>query len=115
MDKLIKNTLATSHLGVSCLETGALGPLSLQNLIERLSKLDYSQMYLDDFLLTWEKTDHEINAVFLVADILRGLREVNISARFFDSGLGVSLFRDNSTRTRFSFVSACNLLGLTAQ
>ena len=33
----------------------------------------------------------------------------------FDSGLGISLFRDNSTRTRFSFASACNLLGLEVQ
>ncbi len=33
----------------------------------------------------------------------------------FDSGLAVSLFRDNSTRTRFSYSSAANLLGLTVQ
>src|SRR5699024_3503848 len=32
-----------------------------------------------------------------------------------ESGLGISLFRDNSTRTRFSFASACNLLGLEVQ
>jgi knotted carbamoyltransferase YgeW len=72
-------------------------------------------MYLDDFLLTWEKSDDEVAATFLVADILRGLREQNISSRVFDSGLGISLFRDQSTRTRFSFASACNLLGLTVQ
>ena len=35
--------------------------------------------------------------------------------RIFDSGLGISIFRDNSTRTRFSFASACNLLGLEVQ
>ena len=35
--------------------------------------------------------------------------------KIFDSGLGISLFRDNSTRTRFSFASACNLLGLEVQ
>ena len=29
--------------------------------------------------------------------------------------MGISLFRDNSTRTRFSFASACNLLGLEVQ
>ncbi|HPX29250.1 MAG TPA: knotted carbamoyltransferase YgeW, partial [Sphaerochaeta sp.] len=29
--------------------------------------------------------------------------------------LGISNFRDNSTRTRFSFASACNLLGLEVQ
>ncbi len=37
---------------------------------------------------------------------------MNVSPRVFDSGLGVSIFRDNSTRTRFSFASACDLLGL---
>ena len=30
----------------------------------------------------------------------------------FDSGLGIALFRDQSTRTRYSFRAACNLLGL---
>ena len=50
-----------------------------------------------------------------MADILRGMRRNNLSARIFDSGLAVSIFRDNSTRTRFSFASACNLLGLTVQ
>ena len=62
------------------------------------------------FLLTWEKSDDEVRATFLVAQILRGLRQNNISSRIFDSGLGISLFRDQSTRTRFSFASACNLL-----
>ncbi|MEJ2168739.1 MAG: knotted carbamoyltransferase YgeW, partial [Desulfobacterales bacterium] len=49
------------------------------------------------------------------AEILRGLRQKNISSRIFDSGLAVSLFRDQSTRTRFSFASACNMLGLEVQ
>ena len=61
------------------------------------------------------KTDDELAAVFAVADALRNLRERNISTKIFDSGLGISLFRDNSTRTRFSFASACNLLGLEVQ
>ena len=43
------------------------------------------------------------------------MRENNISTKVFESGLGISLFRDNSTRTRFSFASACNLLGLEVQ
>ena len=46
--------------------------------------------------------------------ILRALRGENISCRHWDSGLAISQFRDNSTRTRFSFASAANLLGLTA-
>ena len=72
-------------------------------------------MYNNDFFLTWEKTDDELKALFTVADALRNLRERNISTKIFDSGLGISLFRDNSTRTRFSFASACNLLGLEVQ
>ena len=83
--------------------------------IDQLSQLDHHGMYLNDFLLTWEKSDHEITATFLAAEILRGLRQKNISSRIFDSGLGVSLFRDQSTRTRFSFASACNMLGLEVQ
>ena len=87
----------------------------IRKLIRQLEKLDSKNMYNNDFLLTWEKTGDEIQSVFQVADILRKMRENNISPRIFDSGLAVSLFRDNSTRTRFSFSSACNLLGLTVQ
>ena len=85
------------------------------DLINKLQGLKTSDMYQNDFLLTWEKSDDEIAATFAVADALRDLRERNISTKIFDSGLGISLFRDNSTRTRFSFASACNLLGLEVQ
>lgn len=87
----------------------------INNYIDKLKKLNFSDMYNNDFILTWEKTRDELEAVFTVADTLRYLREENISTRIFDSGLGISLFRDNSTRTRFSFSSACNLLGLEVQ
>lgn len=83
--------------------------------IEKLEKLEYRNMYKNDFFLTWEKTDEELEAVFTVADALRNLRKQNKSAKIFDSGLGISIFRDNSTRTRFSYASACNLLGLEVQ
>lgn len=87
----------------------------IKNRIEDLRKLDISNMYLNDFFHTWKESDDEIAAVFEVAEILRGMRENNISTKVFDSGLGISVFRDNSTRTRFSFASACNLLGLEVQ
>ena len=80
-----------------------------------ISQLKLDKMYEGDFFLTWEKSFDEIKGVFAVADALRHLRENNISAKIFDSGLGISIFRDNSTRTRFSFASACNLLGLEVQ
>ena len=83
-------------------------------IIEELIKLK-TNLYGKDFLLTWDKTGDEIKQTLLVAEALKYLRDHNISARCFDSGLAVSNFRDNSTRTRFSFASACNLLGLEVQ
>ncbi len=88
---------------------------NIETFVKALNNLKFDKMHENDFFLTWEKTTDEICATFEIADALRFLRENNMSARIFDSGLGVSLFRDNSTRTRFSFASACNLLGLTVQ
>ncbi|GFN35896.1 knotted carbamoyltransferase YgeW [Tepidimicrobium xylanilyticum] len=88
---------------------------NFKELLAKLEKLDYKNLYHNDFLLTWDKTQDELHAIFTVADALRHLRENNISPKIFDSGLGISIFRDNSTRTRFSFASACNLLGLEVQ
>ena len=87
----------------------------IKQFTKELENLKFDGMYEDDFFLTWEKSRDELDAVFTVANALRNLRERNISTKIFDSGLGVSLFRDNSTRTRFSFASACNLLGLEVQ
>ncbi len=68
-----------------------------------------------DFLLTWDKPVDELKAILELALALRQRRTEGLSCRVFDSGLAVSHFRDNSTRTRFSFASACNLLGLAVQ
>ncbi len=88
---------------------------AIKKMVEELKTLKTDDMYLNDFFLTWDQSDDEIAAVFQVAEILRAMRENNISAKVFDSGLGISIFRDNSTRTRFSFASACNMLGLAIQ
>ncbi len=88
---------------------------TIKKMIEELKTLKTQDMYLNDFFHTWKESDDEIAAVFQVAEILRAMRENNISTKVFDSGLGISVFRDNSTRTRFSFASACNLLGLEVQ
>lgn len=87
----------------------------MEKYIKALDALNFADMYGNDFFLTWEKTREELDAVFTIADALRTLRKNNISARVFDSGLAISLFRDNSTRTRFSFASASNFLGLEVQ
>ncbi len=84
-------------------------------LARHLQTLNIEKMYGSDFYWTWDKSQEELEAVFIVADALRDLRERNKSTKIFDSGLGISIFRDNSTRTRFSFASACNLLGLEEQ
>jgi len=80
-------------------------------LLNELKKLKL-KMHNNDFLLTWDKSDDEIRAVVLVADLLKELHKAGISFRTFDSGLAISIFRDKSTRTRFSFASAVNALGL---
>jgi len=89
--------------------------VNIKKYVDELRRLDTKDMFENDFLLTWDKSDDEIKAVFTIADALRHLRVNNVSGRIFDSGLAVSLFRDNSTRTRFSFASAANYLGLTVQ
>ena len=83
--------------------------------IESLSKKKCDAMYLNDFLLTWDKAEDEIDATLQTAEILRFMRRRDISCRAFNSGLAISIFRDQSTRTRFSFAGACNLLGLALQ
>lgn len=88
---------------------------NLQYYLDQLKALNFKDMYENDFFLTWDKTDDELKAVWVLADALRYMRQHNISTRVFESGLGISIFRDNSTRTRFSFASACNFLGLQVQ
>ncbi len=88
--------------------------MNIKEKIEALENLD-SKLFQKDFLLTWEKSSDDLKAILEIADILRQMRAQNISPRVFDSGLAVSIFRDNSTRTRFSYASAANLLGLTVQ
>ena len=85
-----------------------------KNLIEQMQGLQTS-LFQKDFLLTWEKSEQDLRQILLVAEALKNLRNNNISTKVFDSGLAVSLFRDNSTRTRFSYASAANLLGLEVQ
>ena len=85
---------------------------TIRNLIDRLGALDI-RLGEHDFLLSWEQADADVEAVLLTAEILEKLYSANVDARVFSSGLAVSIFRDQSTRTRFSFASAASLLGLT--
>lgn len=88
--------------------------LDLNQKINELGKLDF-QLFEQDFFVTWQKTVDELRAVLLVSEILQDMYRRNIAFRIFDSGMAVSIFRDKSTRTRFSFASAVNALGLALQ
>jgi len=72
----------------------------IQSLLAQISTRKIN-LFQKDFLLTWEKTHEELETILLVAETLKLLRDNNISSRVFDSGLAISQFRDNSTRTRF--------------
>lgn len=80
-------------------------------ILQSLNNLE-TNMFNRDFLLTWEKKDDEIRAVLDVAQLMSDLHKSGTSIRSFETGLAIALFRDNSTRTRFSFASAANALGL---
>lgn len=80
--------------------------------IDLLREKKLSAMHLQDFLLTWDMPLERIEAILETANLLRWMRGEGFSPRAFDSGLAISVFRDNSTRTRFSFQAAANLLGL---
>ena len=88
--------------------------MSIKDKIQKLSQLK-TDLYQKDFLLTWEKSQDDLKAILEIAEILKEMRDNNISPSVFDSGLAISNFRDNSTRTRFSFASASNLLGCVVQ
>lgn len=85
---------------------------TLRNNVERLRALK-TKMFNTDFLLTWEKTRDELEATMIVADVLKKLHREKADTRAFTSGLAISIFRDKSTRTRFSFAMAASMLGLS--
>jgi knotted carbamoyltransferase YgeW len=84
----------------------------MQHIQSQLQQLK-TNFYNKDFFLTWEHSLEELQALIVVAEGLKKLHQAGKSIRVFDSGLAISNFRDNSTRTRFSFASAANALGLT--
>lgn len=83
----------------------------IESNLQTLHQLEFDTLN-QDFLLTWEKSDAAIQALLLTAEILSEMHRQKKSFRLFDAGLAISIFRDNSTRTRFSFASAVNALGL---
>ncbi len=84
---------------------------AIESRLEELAGLSPDR-FGKDFLLTWENSLDNLKTVMLVAQILQLLHREKKPWRIFDYGLAISIFRDNSTRTRFSFASAVNGLGL---
>ena len=44
---------------------------TLQDYIDKLNALNFKDMYENDFFLTWDKTDDELEAIWVLADALR--------------------------------------------
>ena len=88
-----------------------------ENIQKKINELENlaTDLFQQDFLLTWEKSLPEIKSIITTAEILKEMHKNNIPTKIFNSGLGISNFRDNSTRTRFSFASAVNASGLAVQ
>jgi len=84
----------------------------IRSLIQQLDKEENS-LFGKDPLLTWQLAEADLRALLLAAETFEELWRANIDTRLFRGGLAVSLFRDKSTRTRFSFASAASLLGLS--
>lgn len=72
-------------------------------------------LFRKDFLLSWRVSDDGIAFVREAAALLQDIARLGLSPRAFDGGVGVSIFRDRSTRTRYAFRAACSLLGLQAE
>lgn len=79
--------------------------------MKNLEKFDLSE-YGHDFLRTWDKTLDHLKATLAVAQALRDFHKQGISPKVFTSGIAISIFRDKSTRTKYSFSAAANFLGL---
>jgi len=88
--------------------------MEYRTILKALKQSDVN-LYQTDFLLTWEKSDDQVKQILGVTEAVRYFHQHRLSFRCFDSGLAVSIFRDKSTRTRFSFSSAANFLGLGVQ
>lgn len=82
--------------------------------LEALASLE-TDLFGGDFLLTWRHPDRTIRTVLAIAAVIEDLARADRATRVFDSGLGVAIFRDRSTRTRYAFRAGCNLLGLATE
>ena len=86
---------------------------TIHDLVTELRGLK-TDLFQKDFLLTWEHSADQLKAILTLAETFKRLHQEGTSYRAFDTGLAISIFRDNSTRTRFSFASRPVLRPLSA-
>ncbi len=86
----------------------------IRNLVGQLAETS-TNLHQGSFLLTWQQSESNLKAVLLAAEALQKMARAGVSSKLFDTGLGISIFRDKSTRTRYSFRAACNMLGLMTE
>lgn len=67
--------------------------------------------YGKDFLATWDKSWSAIELTAYTAQLLRELYAKGVPLNYFHNQVAVSIFKDLSTRTKYSFESAANLMG----
>ena len=87
---------------------------SLKERAEALADLR-PDLFDKDFLLSYRVPADAVSFVQRAALILRDAARAGLSLRAFDGGIGMAIFRDHSTRTRYSFKAACNMLGLAVE
>jgi knotted carbamoyltransferase YgeW len=68
-----------------------------------------------DVLASWDLGDDAVRFLVEAALSLEALARAGVSARAFETGLGLSIFRDKSTRTRHAFRAGCDLVGLASE
>jgi len=71
-----------------------------------------TDLYQKDFLLSTDKSLEDLLYLSRLAGILKQMNKNGVPFDLFKTGLAISIFRDKSTRTRFSFASAVNATGL---
>ena len=84
-------------------------------LVEQLNGLDFKGMYGSDFLHTGTRPPMSSRLSTSSPTPCANCVRATFRPRSSTRASAVSLFRDNSTRTRFSFSKAANLLGLELQ
>ncbi len=87
--------------------------MDLNEIINTLPEKSENGLYGKSILRSWDMTDSDIKAVAAGAGILKALRDKNISPKYFESGIAVSMFSKKDMGMDLAFASGCDLLGLT--